>query len=103
MAGDAPETGGPSGTPPPHPLATLDESERPLVGALLAVAAAVAYAVVLGFSLELPNPGDAATFVLYFGGLGAGSTFARRRAPASAWIGAVAFAVVPWLLTWESA
>ncbi|QPV61931.1 hypothetical protein I7X12_14375 [Halosimplex litoreum] len=83
-----------------HPLAAVDASDRPLFGALLAVAAAVAYAVVLGFSLERPGPGDAATFVLYFGGIGAGITFARRRAPASAWVGAVAFAVVPWLLTW---
>jgi hypothetical protein len=101
MAGDdAPEARSGAVSVSPHPLATLDESERPLAGALLAVAAAVAYAVVLGFALERPDLDQAATFALYFGGLGAGVRFARRRAPVSAWVGVAAFAVVPWLLTW---
>ncbi|WP_135365500.1 hypothetical protein [Halosimplex halophilum] len=101
MAGDdASGASGEDASTSSHPLTTVDGSDRPLVGALLAAAAAVAYAVVLGFAIELPDPAQAATFVLYFGGLGAGVGFTRRRAPTSAGIGVVAFAVVPWVLTW---
>ncbi|WP_436906749.1 hypothetical protein [Halosimplex marinum] len=98
---DPPEsTGEPAAAERTHPLVAVGKSDRPLAGALVVLAAAVAYAVALGFALELPEPTQAATFALYFGGLGAGVGFTCRRAPTSAGVGLVAFAVVPWVLTW---
>jgi len=72
----------------------------PLFAAVLAVLLAVGYGVVLGHTLQVPDPGPAISFVLYSAGLEAGVAFAVRCCPTAAGLGAFAFATVPALFTW---
>lgn len=82
------------------PLRRVPDSAIPLLGATLSVLFAVGYALGLGYVLEMAALGEVLTFVLYFGGLGAGIGFVARRYSISAAIGVVALTIIPALYTW---
>lgn len=72
----------------------------PLLAALASVGLAILYAYALGYEIRVTDYREVATFVLYFGALGAGVAFAVQSFPAAAIIGAVSHPLVSVFRTW---